>query len=190
MRDAELRSSLLAIGPLLPALEYDGKLLDGRRRLTFGEELGVSVPTKRARSLREACSHLWPLHPERALELAEGASLLELAELCGVEPTSIALVRRAGAEPKRVSAKRRIRYERKQPAKLFQCWLEPQLLELMRIGARELELDNLSELTRQALWEKLALVVPHAPLHRPRHIKPVAPRGDGGRFAARRVSSR
>lgn len=189
MRDAELRSSLLAIGPLLPALEFGGELRDGRRRITFGEELGIHVPVKRVRTLQDACSHLWPLHPERALELADGASLLELAHLCGVEPTSIALVRRAVVGPDRVSERRRIRYERKQPAKLFSFWVEPQLLELMRIGAAKLEIDNLSELARQALWEKLALVVPHAPLHRPKHIKTQA-RGQGGRFAARRVSSR
>jgi hypothetical protein len=187
MRDAELRSSLLAIGPLLPALEYDGGLLDGRRRVAFGEELGLSVPVKRVRTLRDACSHLWPLHPQRALELAGDASLLELAELCGVEPTSIALVRRT-TRPKRVSDTRRIRYERKQPAKLLQLWLEPQLRELMNIAGDELDL-SLSELTRQAIWEKIALVVPHAPLHRPKHIK-AKPRSECSRFATRRVSNR
>jgi hypothetical protein len=131
---------------------------------------------------------LWPLHPERALELAGDAPLLELADLCGVEPTSIALMRRAVLGPARVSERRRIRYERKQPAKLLQLWLEPQLRELMNLAGEKLDV-SLSELTRQAIWEKIALVVPHAPLHRPKHIKAKA-RSECSRFAARRVSKR
>lgn len=188
MRDRELRSSLAAIGALLPALEYRGEFIDGRRRVVIADELALTVPVKRVRTLQEAASHLWPLHPERALELVGEATLLDTAALCGVEPTSIALMRRAIEGPKRVSERRRIRYERKQKPKLLQLWLEPQLRELMDIAGEELEL-NLSELTREALWEKIALVVPHAPLHRPKHIKAKA-RSSCSRFAARRVSSR
>ena len=178
MRDPDLRASLLSIGQLQHALEYNGQLIDGQRRATLCRELGLTLNVRVCESLRDACSALWSLnHHDRALDLArsEGAaSLLELAELCSATPGSIALVQqRSAPKPSRRKAMRRHvndlqQHQNRMVRRVFT--FEPELLSLAKEKAK-LSHKNVAQVVRDALW-RMVRDVPGAPPRQPRRVQP------------------
>lgn len=176
MRDRDLRASLERIGPRFPALEYEGETIDGRKREVMCAELGRELPRVVLHTLGEACSALWLHHPVRALELAQRDGpkrVRELAELCGTTATAIAVEWEA-AKPK---PKHRRKSDPSQPArasdtprgaksKMLRFWVEPEFLYYVNRLQEKTGL-NKSELVRDALWRRIAVVVPRAPLHPP-----------------------
>lgn len=180
MRDRELRDSLAAIGAQLPALEYAGERIDGRRREKICTELGIPIAVRTCNSLGEACALLWPHHPRRALELAGARPLLELARLCGTSPTAIALEQHA-AKPRRKHIRRtlgekdgpgvtkvraRNKSGRGSKGVKLELWVEPAFKAYID-KCCEVERLNVSSLIRDALWSRIALKVPRAPLQPP-----------------------
>jgi hypothetical protein len=176
LRDHDLRASLAAVGALRPAYEYNGTIIDGRRRKVLCAELGRPLEIRVCDSLHEACSTLFTLHPSRAVELArsEGAaSLLELAKLCGVTPTAIS---QHVLVPKK-SHKRQIR-ETTTAASTSPRMLrrlvtfEPELYALAQEAAREIGHGNFARLVRDSVWRTVRERVSGAPLHQPRRVQP------------------
>lgn len=175
MRDRDLRASLAAFGAQLPALEYDGATIDGRKRELICAELALELPRRVLHSLADACGALWPTHPRRALELAlsEGPKpVLELARLCGATTSAVALELQA-AKPKKSHKRKsdptqpaRAREARGGKAKMLTVWIEPEFHYYVKACAKHLR-TNISELTRDALWRRIAVTVPRAPLHPP-----------------------
>jgi hypothetical protein len=180
MRDREMRDSLGAVGALLPVLEHAGARIDGRRRAQICLELGIPIASRVCHSLGEACAALWPHHPARALELAGARPLLELAKLCGTSPTAIALeLQRLKPKPKHI---RRTLGEQDGPGVTktrphtkagrgskgckLELWVEPAFKAYIDECAK-VERLSLSGLIRDALWSRIALKVPRAPLHPP-----------------------
>lgn len=185
MDDRELRASLATIGAILPALEYENELIDGRKRRAMCAELGVSIDVVALSSLQEACARLYAQHPRRGLELAQrhGVKLLhDLAQHCGTTPAAIARELR-DAKPKPLSGnewrKRRrnghaeMRELRKSP-KMVQVllFMEPELREYGRELAARKGHGNVSRIVREALWKEVALTLPQVPLHQPRRVQP------------------
>lgn len=156
MRDRDLRASLLARGPLLPAYEYAGELVDGRRRQLLCTELDLELRIHVCESLHEACSTLFPLHPERALALAKSegtSSLLELAELCGTTPTSLARLAPAPKKSHKRAAKDATSQARSSSRMLRRIvTFEPELYELAKEAARDMGHGNFAKLVRDAVW--------------------------------------
>jgi hypothetical protein len=177
MRDRDLRASLLATGPINPAYEYAGKLIDGQRRRALCAELGQPLDIHVCDTLQEACSVLFITHRERALELArsEGASTLrELAELCGTTPSAIAALLNA-TQPKK-SHKRAAKTATNRAAKSSAMvrrlvTFEPELLELAKEASRVIGHRNVSRLVRDSLWRTIRENVSNAPLQ-PRRVQP------------------
>jgi hypothetical protein len=173
----DLRASLQSIGPQIPGLSFDGVLLDGRKKATMCAELRISFEIREAQTLAEACSILWTRHPARALELAGKRPVLELASLCGVSATAVAKELQA-TKPKKSHHKRRIEGEsfsqlktaNKMVRRLFT--LEPELYAYAREASAQLGHRNVNKLVRDALWEKVALLVPMAPQFQPRRVLP------------------
>ena len=180
MRERDLRESLRAIGPQLPLARYDGHEIDGRRRAKLCAELGLRIETRDCRTLAEACSFLWVHHPARALELAGARPLLELVQLCGASASAVAR-ELAAAKPKRKHIKRflgeqdgpgptkiRVRSRESRGAKgvKLELWVEPAFKAYVDECSR-IERLSLSGLMREALWARIALTVPRAPLHPP-----------------------
>lgn len=184
MRDPDLRASLAAIGQLHPAWEYEGELIDGRRRAEICATLGLALQVRVCNSLREACSTLWTLgHQDRALELArrEGlTSLLELAAVCGATPARVALLLQEAPSPQR----RRDRVQkavtalkRHEPRMVRRVvTFEPELLQLAKEKAKMTN-KNLAMVVRDAVW-RFVRDVSGAPRVQPRRVQP--------RFGARR----
>jgi len=176
----DLRASLLRIGPQLPGLSLDGVLLDGRKKATMCAELGLHFEIVEAQTLTEACSVLWSRHPSRALELAGKRNVLELAQLCGATPTAIAK-QLAADKPKKSHHKRILNdapfSQLKTAPKMKRVILviEPELHAYAREAAAQIGHRNFSKLARDALWEKIALLVPNAPQFQPRRVQ--APNG-------------
>ncbi len=176
MRDNDLRANLAAVGQLTPGLEYDGALLDGKRRQAFCVELGFRFAVDVCTSLNEACSKLWVAHPARALELAKSQGtqrVLELAELCGTTPGAIALVQQA-TRPKR-SQRQQIRDAVNDHARVRsmirrEVTFEPELWELVQQAAK-LRKTNLGVIVREGVW-KVVRDLPGAPRHQPRRVQP------------------
>lgn len=161
MNDAELRRSLLNVGPLLPALQWQGELLDGKRRSTICDELGLYLPVRFADSLQVACTFLWPLHPRRALELAGTRSVSDLAELCSVGPGAVSVeLARTRSKPK--SEPRATRHTRDEKKVLVQVWVDPQWKHYLQRAGQTANMD-LSATIRRAGWELVQRVLPNPP---------------------------
>lgn len=175
MRDNDLRANLAAVGQLTPGLEYNGALVDGKRRQSICSELGVRFDVDVCGSLKEACSKLWAAHPVRALELARSETdrVLELAELCGTTPGAIALVQQA-LRPKR-SARQQVRDAVNDHARVRkmirrEVTFEPELWELVQQAAKARK-TNLAVIVREGVW-KVVRELPGAPRHQPRRVQP------------------
>jgi hypothetical protein len=162
MNDAELRRSLANVGPLLPALHWQGEVLDGKRRAAICDELGVYLPIRYAESLQVACSALWPLHPKRALELAGTRSVSDLAELCSVGVGAIA-VELARHRPKAKPERRAPRHTRDEKKVLVQVWVDPQWKHYMQRAGEAAKLPDLSAAIRRAGWDLVQRVLPNPP---------------------------
>lgn len=178
MQERDLRKSLRTIGPQFPGLEYAGELVDGRRRVRLCDELQITLEIKRAESLQAACSALYVHHPARAIALARGGgaeTLLELADLCGVTPVSVAGHLHA-ARPRR-SHKRRfaeqpIRTLTNKPMVNVLVMMEPELRAYAREVAKLRGHGVVNKVIRDALWRVVALEMPQAPLLPPRRVLP------------------
>lgn len=161
MNDGELRRSLQNVGPLLPALHWQGEVLDGKRRTWFCEELGLFLPVRYAESLQVACSILWPLHPKRALELAGARPVSDIAELCSVGVSAIAVeLERHRVKPK--ADPRAPRQTRGQKKVLVQVWVDPQWKHYVQRAGAAAQLD-LSGAIRRAGWDLVQRVLPNPP---------------------------
>lgn len=177
MRDHDLRASLVGMGQLQDALEWEGTLIDGLRRAAICRELGLQLRVRVCESLREACSALWSLsHAERAIDLArsEGeTSLLALAELCSTTPGSIALIlQRSAPKPSRRKAMRRqVREQQQHQTRMIRrvVTFEPELLSLAKEKAK-LTHKNLAQVVRDAVW-RVVRDVPGAPRQQPRRVQ-------------------
>jgi len=176
MRDHDLRESLLAVGQLQPALEYEGQLLDGRRRSAIFTELGRRLDVRVCITLQEACSLLWAnSHAERAVLLAQrdgATSVLELARLCGATPSAIAVVLQAHRPKKSRKAQTREAVEaRRGSSRMVRrvITFEPELLELAKVAAKNTN-ANLAQVVRDAVW-KVVRFLPGAPRHQPRRVQ-------------------
>ncbi len=177
MRERDLRASLLATGPIHPAYEYAGTLIDGRRRHTLCAELGKPLTIHVCETLREACSVLFVAHQQRALELArsEGASTLrELAELCGTTPSAIAPLLN-DQRPKK-SHKRAVKSATQTASKSAVMvrrlvTFEPELYALAKEAAQVIGHRNVSRLVRDSVWRTIRENVSGAPLQ-PRRVQP------------------
>lgn len=179
MIDRDLRASLEQIGAQVPGLEYAGVLVDGRKKALMCAELGMPFPIHVAKTLQEACSILWLRHEVRALELAQTKKVLELARLCGSTTTAVAKV--VQAQKPRVSHQRKMRFIEDQPYRQLKeqkkmirrlITLEPELYAYGREAAAQLGHRNFNKLVRDALWAKVALIVPSCPLFQPRRVQP------------------
>lgn len=192
--DRDLRASLAAVGPLQTGLEYGGELLDGRRRHALCAELGIRFEIRHCETLQEACSVLWTLHPSRALELAGPASLLELARLCGATTSAVAKQLEANKPKKSHKKDPRILQgtpypQLKATPKMIRrlMTMEPELYAYAREAAAQAGHRNVNRLMREGLWQRIAVLVPNAPLHQPRRVAAPAERGAlGGRPPGRR----
>lgn len=175
MRDRDLRASLAARGPIHQAYSYAGELIDGRRRKTFCDELGIKLDVHECATLHEACSTLFVLHPERALELARRestSSLLELAELCGTTPVAIA---RHITTPKKSHKSSQASVAKSRIVRRL-VNLEPELLELAKQAANQLGHRNVSKLIRDSIWRTVReLELSGAPRRQPHRVQ--APHG-------------
>lgn len=162
MNDGELRRSLQNVGPLLPALHWQGELLDGKRRTLICDELGLYLPVRYVESLQGACSFLWPVHPQRALELAGQRSVAELAELCSVGVGAIAVeLARTRVKPK--PERRATRHKRDEKKVLVQVWVDPQWKHYVQRAGEAARLPDLSSAIRRAGWDLVQRVLPNPP---------------------------
>lgn len=178
MRDRDLRASLATRGPIHPAYSYKGELIDGRRRKLLCDELELELEIRPCETLQEACSTLFVLHPERALELARSEStgaLLELAALCGTTPVAIA--RHIPTRKKSHKSKEPLSQARASSRMLRRLvTFEPELYELAKRAALELGHKNVNKLVRDSVWRTVRdLELNGAPRHQPRRVQ--APHG-------------
>jgi hypothetical protein len=182
MRERDLRQSILRIGVQSSGLLYAGVLLDGKRRAAICSELGIDFPIQTVATFAEACSILWTSHPDRALQLANNAgktTILELAELCGATPVAIATEIQANKpKQKKSPAQRRerdghsyirLRESKRMLRRLFV--LEPELYAYAQEAAIKCGHRNVNKLVRDALWAKVALIVPQAPQFQPKRVQ-------------------
>lgn len=162
MQERELRSSIAAVGPLLPVLIWQGRVVDGQRRDQICAELGLVPQVRTLHTAAEVCSALWAVHPDRAVAeaLTNGATgVKEIAELCSARVAEVAAL--LGAKNKRAVDRRSPRKTRSQKTVMVQFWAEPQLKHFaQRAGASE-RLD-LSSTIRVALWEYVQRHLPRA----------------------------
>lgn len=180
MRDRDLRASLAARGPIHQAYSYAGELIDGRRRKAFCDELGLKLEVHECATLHEACSTLFVLHPERALELARRestSSLLELAELCGT--TAVAIARHVSSPKKsHKSATKEALAKARSSSRMLRrlVTFEPELYELAKRAATELGHRNVNKFVRDSVWRSVRdLELNGAPRHQPHRVQ--APHG-------------
>lgn len=180
MRDRDLRASLAARGPIHQAYAYAGEIIDGRRRKAFCDELGLKLEIHDCETLHEACSTLFVLHPERALELARresNSSLLELAALCGTTPVAIARLISAPKKSHKRASKDAVTKARSSSRMLRRLvTFEPELYELAKQAATELGHKNVNKLVRDSVWRTVRdLELNGAPRHQPHRVQ--APHG-------------
>lgn len=179
MRDRDLRASLAARGPIHQAYSYAGELIDGRRRKAICDELGLKLDVHECATLHEACSTLFVIHPERALELARRestSSLLELAELCGT--TAVAIARHVSAPKKSHKSGRQAVSKARSSSRMLRrlVTFEPELYELAKLAATELGHKNVNKLVRDSVWRTVRdLELSGAPRHQPHRVQ--APHG-------------
>ncbi len=166
--EAELRASISAVGQLVPLLIWHGVTIDGRRREPILEALGIAPAVRVLSTLEQACTALWPLHPERALTLAREQAgghaglpptVRELAGLCNVSVSAIALALAPRARRQEKRAPRRTVNGRNTPIKF---WCEPQFKHYVRVAGALDGLD-LSSVIRVACWEYVQRKLPRAP---------------------------
>jgi len=164
LSDQELRGSIAAAGCLDPVLIWQGLVIDGRRRHAICEELGIVPPMHISTSLQAACTALFLRHPDRAIVLAREhlgghaglpPSVRELAELCNVSVSAIAVHLKPSGRPEKRAPHR----TRSQRTELLRVWVEPQWLHYVRLVGASQGL-NLSATVRKACWE---FVQKHAP---------------------------
>ena len=164
MQERELRASIAAVGPLLPVLVYRGRVVDGEKRDRICSELGLIPRTQILHSLHELCAALWVLHPERAIAEAQDAlgslTLVNLAELCGVRPSDVAVVI-AGKRGAPRAVERSPRRTLGQKSVLIQFWAEPQFKHFVKAAGEHERLD-LSATLRVAAWEFVQRTLPRA----------------------------
>ncbi len=160
MELAEIRSSLLVVGPLLPQLIWAGRVVDGEKRDALCTELGILFPQRRLATREEACAALWLVHPERALVVAETDRVLELARLCSARPVDIARVL-AGQRPAPPKVRRSPRQTQGQKNVLVQVWIDPQLKHYLTAAKTDFGKDA-SSLIREATWSALQRLYPRA----------------------------
>lgn len=151
-----MRASIGAIGCLVPVLKWHGTTVDGRRREAICEELGIVPPLRVLGTLRDVCTALWPLHPDRALAFARehagghaglAPTLRELAALCSVSVSAIAV---RLERPKQ--GNRGTRRTHSTRSVLIKFWAEPQFKHYVRLVGASLGMD-LSSTIRAAAWE-------------------------------------
>ncbi len=166
--EAELRASLLAVGQLVPLLKWHGVTIDGRRRESILEAEGVMPAVRNLASLEQACSALWLMHPDRALQLAREhagghtglqPTVRELASLCGVSVSVIALALQPTTRKQEKRAPHRLRSVK---TELVKFWCEPQFKHYVRLAGARNGLD-LSSVIRVACWEYVQRELPRAP---------------------------
>ncbi len=159
--EAELRASIQAVGPLVPAIVWRGVTLDGRRREQICSELGLYLPQNVFHTLEQACHALWTVHPERAIQVAREhrgghaglpPTVRELAEICGVSVPAIALELERQKPKKRDGRKRGPHRTRSVKTEALKVWCEPQLKHYVRLTGAQLGMD-LSQTIRVACWE-------------------------------------
>lgn len=176
--DRELRDSIAAIGPLLPLLVWQNRVVDGQRRQAVCAELGLAAPIRRFGSIQEACTALWALHPARAVALAqeygeaEGLALtvVDLALLCGARVAAVAVL---VTSAKNVKPDRRApRRQRSQKTEHVQLFVDPQWKHFVVKVGREQGLD-LSSTIRIACWEFVQKHLPKAATEGSRRGPPV-----------------
>lgn len=162
----------------IPGLEWQGELIDGRKKAQMCADIGISFEVQSAKSLEQACAILWTRHELRALELAGTTqSVLELARLCGTSSSAVANVLQA-SRPKKSHHKVRIENqpfaELKQQSKMVKrlFLLEPELYAYAKEAAAQKGHRNVNRLVRDALWKEVALLVPMAPQFQPRRVQP------------------
>lgn len=160
MDEQQLRASIERVGPLLPVLIYQGRTLDGAKRDAICGSLGLVPRVLIVHSLDEACSALWSVHAERALELAGERPMQEVAKLCGVRTVDIALA--SGALRGGLRADTRApRKTRGQKRVKLQIWSDPQFKHYLDEASDALKADAAS-IIRCATWEYLQRVLPRA----------------------------
>lgn len=89
--DWELDDSLRKIGLLRPILVWDGKVIDGRRRMDAARRITFEVRELQLPTRIDAARALYRIHPRRAfMEFAHpGISRTDLAYLFGVSKTAL-----------------------------------------------------------------------------------------------------
>lgn len=166
--EAELRASILAVGQLVPVLKWHGVTIDGRRREAICDAEGIQSSVRHLATLEQACSALWLMHPERALAFARehagghaglAPTVRELASLCGVSVSVIALALQPQKRKQDNRAPRRARSVR---TEIIKFWCEPQFKHYVRLAGARNGLD-LSSVIRVACWEYVQRELPRAP---------------------------
>lgn len=166
--EAELRASILAVGQLVPVLKWHGVTIDGRRREAILDAEGIVPAVRNLATLEQACSALWLMHPDRALQLAREhagghaglpPTVRELATLCGVSVSVIALALQPQKRKQDNRAPRRARSVR---TEIVKFWCEPQFKHYVRLAGARNGLD-LSSVIRVACWEYVQRELPRAP---------------------------
>lgn len=111
--DASILQSIRSAGQLTPGITFNGKLLDGKKRAAACARLGIQFRTIEATSRTHALRMLWPLEPERALQICgEHLNAMQCAGILNADRAEVAevLQRVRGAtappQPKRVYSRR------------------------------------------------------------------------------------
>jgi hypothetical protein len=183
MLDRDLRASLAKLGPLQPGLEWNGELVDGRRRQPLCIELEQRGELPRpfvvhvASTLEEACSMLWPLHPARALLLARSdgeRSLLQLAAMCGATPAAVArelepLRPKRSHHSNKQSELERARTQARMLRRLVT--MEPELYAYAKKAANQIGHGSFPRLVRDSLWKTIRDTLHDAPIRAPARVQ-------------------
>jgi hypothetical protein len=166
--EAELRASIQAVGPLVPVLKWLGATIDGRRREAICFEMGILPNVHTCHTLEQACTALWPLHPDRALALAREhagghvglpPTVRELAQLCNVSVSAIAQALDTRPRRKETRPPRRTQSIK---TELVKFWCEPLFKHYVRLAGARNGLD-LSSTLRVAAWQYVQRELPNAP---------------------------
>jgi hypothetical protein len=160
MNERELRASLQSVGPLLPQLIYEGRVVDGIRRDAICSELGIIFPQRRLATREEACAALWLVHPERAIAIAQTDRVLELARLCGTDAVHVATVL-AQQRPPKPKDRRAPRQTQGQKRVQILLWVEPQFKHYLQ-AAKEVSHLNMTEALTRAGWRYIQETLPRA----------------------------
>ncbi len=110
-----LRESIRVAGPVLPAIIWQGELIEGRRRWQVCAANGRRCRTLRPKTLPEAAALLWAVHPARALAMFGSSkhTLTESAKLFGTTPGQVAVVRRGDRKTEPLTRRARVKHVRR-----------------------------------------------------------------------------